>query len=1686
VAGLSQLRILDLHGNDNLNGSLPAWLGECPLEELNLAGTGITGEFPAEMAQLTTLRMMDFSSMNLGISFPQWLSGLSSLTHFIAQSAGFVGSLPEGWVMSQMVVFNVGDNALEGPIPASLTNMADLEELVLGQNLLSGSLPDSLATWTALKILHVGDNDLVAGALPTSISLLTRLETLVIEDTNIGGTLPPTIGDLTGLRTFRAARTLLEGTLPKEVGMCQMLEVFDISGTRFTGTLPPELGQLTMVITLGLDQTQFSGTLPDELFNIPLLDPLGLQPSMFVWSDARGLTGTLPNAIANWNHLGTLQISGSQIGGTIPVVLAGGSFSSLLLYDNRLTGTLSEAIINGLGFGLVELDLSSNSLTGTLPSFSGLLSLQRLRLHNNNFNGTVNLPSLNCQIPSTATGGEYVCPFTELMLSNNKGLTGNLDLGPLGYVDTLLASNCNFTSISFDRLVGFPVPYNGQIIDLSYNSLTKMPDLPEEFPNKVTHLHLQGNRISSFPKGGLVPVELFSGESSPAIGALQEGATYNFPDLQVIDLSDNPLNEHVQTVVNALLTSPLLDNIKLTNCMLYGTLYTLRQWTLENEGTSFATYSVRQPWTALSSLDLSGNQITGVTARPQYTPKLATARLDNNALSTIERQWLGEFEVPNTTTGERISPLTSLDLTANPDMRISVREPDKGCADLESSSSLAANPTSYKQLFGDEYECGIPCNPFGVFLLMDEGTPDAGHLCRCRTGHGLPPEQCFDEYWRDAQERDCTDPDICSTQEGSQVCCKCGGTGGGPSGSNCIKCPEDAYRFSEGNDIYRTRSDCTRCPERSTTNGTEGQDNVCGCECEIGSYLADDTYPEDTDGIGDKCVLTPPELRTLNRSYTGSEYCKKCDLLRTTTLPGRLYKSDCVCNTLPGGILNLIEQDGECGCPTDYSFDRVGFACVRCADEGEDCNWNGGFALDKSVLVPPLVPGYWADTGPLAGTAAADFSRHSIYKCFSDKACQDIYGTCARNRVGKACSLCRPGFAGGRDGACYECQGSAILGLIMCLGVVPFIVIFVHCMIEGESNTRAFTQLMRSFRVSLKQLVKHMQVMTVVGGFTIGWPIEVDEIFDFISVFSFRIVDIAGIACLGDEQTVSLELLTRYFIPAAVVLIGILITPFVSIVASKVTLMLFPNERLQKIGRLMKMDVNGATRATYWAMILFFTTLLQNGLILFTCYKHPNGEMTVAEFPHLHCLGARSGPDDEWLGLFAPGLIYTGLTLGLGLGCYYYVYVKLWHQMEASDFMDRGSFAFLFEDFRDSCVHWPLLLLGRDAFLNSMGALLTNYGAVQLLITAFGSIVIAYWCVTQRPYLDTSNTVLELLNALSVFAICIFTAGMGFAKEPGVQDVAALVKGNPAGEQAVFTRERILLSFQLIALIGPFVIIAYQILVLIPCVERNLPARIRPLKEEEEQNLRLFLREALDITNGLHINAKNLHHILDKLDPQELLMVGHFIDGVPAATGILRDKGETMKMAAPTLVARSNDISRLQRIRDLKSKSQTFEESLFEDTASKSFNKGSSDMSLMKETTTGNFDGNDPELLKSGSSSKGLGTGSRSNVSRRKEKRTKSNLLDPDLLSLRTKVKEQVVKIAELQAKEQDLLEENVRLKQQLHVESPTNSPGPSPGRENPRQSIGQELLDPDETSNTDATSPTSKLMLADASIVNV
>ena len=263
VVGECVVRRLDL-GSNQLSGEIPAELANLSnLVDLDLSGNQLSGEIPAELAKISILADLDLSSNQLSGEIPAELAKIPFLN---LRSNQLSGEIPAELAnLPNLYDLDLSFNQLSGKIPAELGNLPNLEDLDLSGNQLSGEIPAELGNLPNLEDLELRRNQL-SGEIPAELGNLSKLEYLDLRGNQLGGEIPAELANLSKLRHLNLGDNQLSGEIPAELGNLPNLIFLDLSFNQLSGEIPIELGKISIV---NLQSNQLSGEIPIELGHVP-------------------------------------------------------------------------------------------------------------------------------------------------------------------------------------------------------------------------------------------------------------------------------------------------------------------------------------------------------------------------------------------------------------------------------------------------------------------------------------------------------------------------------------------------------------------------------------------------------------------------------------------------------------------------------------------------------------------------------------------------------------------------------------------------------------------------------------------------------------------------------------------------------------------------------------------------------------------------------------------------------------------------------------------------------------------------------------------------------------------------------------------------------------------------------------------------------------------------------------------------------------------------------------------------------------------------------------------------------------------------------------------------------------------------------------------------------------------------
>ncbi|EPS57412.1 hypothetical protein M569_17405 [Genlisea aurea] len=256
VEAISGVEVLALESNPSLGGGIPAAISALKnLRILCLSQNNLTGVIPPEIGKLSNLEQLDLSHNALEGRIPERIGGWRNL-----------GILDLSW------------NVLESSIPPRIGELESLEKIDLSSNNLQGEIPASLGELKRLTLLDLSRNSL-SGRIPETLQNLNQLQYLILEQNPLNTTVPSFLGSLPLLRVASFSGCQLSGEIPASTlsGLTN-LTALSLDDNCLSGELPPEIWRLENLNTLNLSRNHLTGEVsPPPEFMVRLGERLDVR-----------------------------------------------------------------------------------------------------------------------------------------------------------------------------------------------------------------------------------------------------------------------------------------------------------------------------------------------------------------------------------------------------------------------------------------------------------------------------------------------------------------------------------------------------------------------------------------------------------------------------------------------------------------------------------------------------------------------------------------------------------------------------------------------------------------------------------------------------------------------------------------------------------------------------------------------------------------------------------------------------------------------------------------------------------------------------------------------------------------------------------------------------------------------------------------------------------------------------------------------------------------------------------------------------------------------------------------------------------------------------------------------------------------------------------------------------------------
>jgi len=262
---------------------------------------------------------------------------------------------------------NLAGFGLTANIPTEIYQLPFLKVVDFSNNVVDLGF-DGIGEAEFLEQILINDADLTS---VDGISNALKLKKLHISRNSFPeGNIPDELFSIKTLESLAISFNGFEGLISEDIADLTELKEFWAGSNDITGSIPIEMSELNKLTSIVLSANRMSGEIPNELENIPNLQQLHFHGQR----DFGGFTGPVPS-FSNAAELTDLDLSENSLTGSIP--------SSFLA---TVRASKDHAI-----YAYDKINLSSNQITGTVPAdwddFVGLF----VNLADNRISGVPNV-----------------------------------------------------------------------------------------------------------------------------------------------------------------------------------------------------------------------------------------------------------------------------------------------------------------------------------------------------------------------------------------------------------------------------------------------------------------------------------------------------------------------------------------------------------------------------------------------------------------------------------------------------------------------------------------------------------------------------------------------------------------------------------------------------------------------------------------------------------------------------------------------------------------------------------------------------------------------------------------------------------------------------------------------------------------------------------------------------------------------------------------------------------------------------------------------------------------------------------------------------------------------------------------------------------------------------------------------
>jgi len=333
IGELTNLTSLVLRYNE-LTGSIPAEIGDLTqLWSLDLRFNNLSGSIPAELWTLTNLEQLRIQKNQFTGSIPPEIGNLTELTHLYLYGNQFSGSIPsEIFDLTNVVKFHLNNNQFTGLIPETICNIDwiffNSYRFDISGNQLVPPYPDCVVPFVGYQYSEDCESNYLFNGICTEQSDLDVLQVFIdnssetinmeMDDNNNGLIEPIELG----------TQYWQDGRITELNCNYDLANEFSLSDLGISGQIPPEIGTLDALEILWLEDNQLTGPIPSEIGNLEHLKYLILHHNQ--------ISGSIPSEIGNLSNLEILKLDNNELYGYIPESIC--ELNIVFNWENNLFG----------------------------------------------------------------------------------------------------------------------------------------------------------------------------------------------------------------------------------------------------------------------------------------------------------------------------------------------------------------------------------------------------------------------------------------------------------------------------------------------------------------------------------------------------------------------------------------------------------------------------------------------------------------------------------------------------------------------------------------------------------------------------------------------------------------------------------------------------------------------------------------------------------------------------------------------------------------------------------------------------------------------------------------------------------------------------------------------------------------------------------------------------------------------------------------------------------------------------------------------------------------------------------------------------------------------------------------------------------------------------------------------------